>query len=338
MGMPPIDTTARRLAEAYLTHVVHARRASPGTVRLYGFWLKRFLTYLGKHRLGLLPERPAALGDFLRWLNQERRDKARKLALEGDGKLSSAALRKAYGVVGTFYRWAADNGHVEKNPFRFMRPPLLQRKRRAFTTREACDAFLELVPLVQRPRAAHGPQLAARDQALFAAVFYAALRLKEACRLRLEDVELEAGFIIVRDAKGGTWRDVPLRPELAGFLKNWLKARRALCLEAGVQSPYVFIGLPGRGRRKDASPAPIDIHRVAKVLKKLYLPEARRRGLAFPDRFTPHSFRHSGATWFRSRGMEIDELKDLLGHRSIETTMIYDHVHPEQIRRAVLRA
>lgn len=81
-----------------------------------------------------------------------------------------------------------------------------------------------------------------------------------------------------------------------------------------------------QGRRKGHVPS-------ARWVEAKFREAALRAGLD-PRRFTPHKLRHAYATLLVERGVELDAVKDLLGHESIATTQIYLHASRERLREA----
>lgn len=321
-----IERRPRLLAAGYLVHLAGERRASPETVRLYRFWLGRFLEYLGDHRFGSLPDSPRQIGEFLRWLAIERRaDAVKKRHLSP--QLSDSALHKAYAVVRAFYGWMIDNGAGIANPFRRMKPPIVRPRRPAVAPKAAIVRLLRAIPGRQLAGAAFPRELGARDQALFAAMYFAGLRISEACRLRVQDLDLVGGFLTVHRGKGGRWRDLPVEPELAGYLRRWLRLRAGLLAHFGGDSEDLFITLPGRGRRRDCGLVAVDPARMNRLMRERYLPAARLGpGPGFPEKFTPHCLRHSVATRLVNLHVPLEHVQDILGHSTLEMTRHYVHL------------
>lgn len=188
--------------------------------------------------------------------------------------------------------------------------------------------------LQPRPEGWRDRALCLRDAAFFATLYFGGLRISEACPLRLDQVNLEQGFISL-EGKGGTWRVVPMHPTLRVFLRRWLRARAAVLEKTGVANQFLFITMPGRGLRPRSGH--VEKFRMEHLLAWRYLPMIRRgrRGRGVPARFTPHSFRHSVATTMLDRGTRLDIVQEYLGHRDINTTKIYTRIRPKQLRAAV---
>ncbi len=138
---------------------------------------------------------------------------------------------------------------------------------------------------------------------LFRTMFAAGLRIREACRLRVEDLDAERGVIRVT-GKGGRERQAALHPRL-------LKALRRYWREVRPVPPWLFTGRVGN---------PLDPDQARKVFKDA----VRNSGLA--KRVTPHALRHTYATLLLEQGTELPVIQALLGHTTIRSTERYLHV------------
>jgi len=170
------------------------------------------------------------------------------------------------------------------------------------------------------------------------------MRVSECCTLRLRDLDFDRGQIVVRAGKGDKDRVVMLPQALRGRLADQCRRVRVqherdlargggfapVHDSIGNKAPYaecdwrwqfVFPSInlrrdqAGRGCRWYAHPA---------VLDRMIRVATRRAGVA--KRVTAHTFRHSFATHLLEAGYDIRQVQSLLGHVSLETTMIYTHV------------
>jgi integron integrase len=171
------------------------------------------------------------------------------------------------------------------------------------------------------------------------------LRLLEALRLRVKDVDFERRQLVVRDGKGGRDRATTLpsvaEPPLRRHLESVQRLHRSDLAGGLAGAP-----LPGALARKlpnapqewawqwvfPATRIGVDpetghrfrhhLHETA--VQRAVKDAARRAGIA--KRVTCHAFRHSFATHLLEDGSDIRTVQELLGHRSVRTTMIYTHV------------
>jgi integrase len=149
-------------------------------------------------------------------------------------------------------------------------------------------------------------------RALLLTCYAAGLRIGEACRLRVRDIDSQRMVIHVMGGKGGKDRDTVLSPRLLELLREYWKAERP--------AEWLF-----PGQRGD-KPVTFDAVRQAYRLA--------RDAVGLSPCYTPHSLRHSFATHLLDAGADLVLLKTLLGHRSIRTTSIYTHISLERIRSA----
>jgi site-specific recombinase XerD len=159
-----------------------------------------------------------------------------------------------------------------------------------------------------------------RNRALFELLYSSGLRIGEALRLNLEDIELKERVLTVRGGKGGKDRVVPFSEAAAAFLRLYIEGERKYFTKfVKREENPLYLTAKGRMSRDSA---------------ELYFQRALKQlGLLEPKR-TLHSIRHSTATHLLESGADINQVAELLGHESLETTVSYTHLGMESIRRA----
>ncbi len=134
-------------------------------------------------------------------------------------------------------------------------------------------------------------------------------RVSEVVNLKVKDFDFQAGHGWVRNGKGGKDRLFVIPDKLKEELQRWISSQN-LGLEDWLFSGY------NHNHYTDSS--------VRKIL------EEARVAAGLPKHITPHSLRHSFATHLLENGYSLIEVKELLGHSRLETTMIYAHTaHPK---------
>ena len=148
-----------------------------------------------------------------------------------------------------------------------------------------------------------------RDRAILGLYYGCGLRASEGLKLKVEDVYLDTGLLHVRRGKYYRNRYVPLSPLVQKHLQAWLRFARPLILT----KPSDLVLVHTKGGYKNAAS-------FGNRLEKI------RANTDITKKITLHSLRHSIASHLLENGMELEHIRQFLGHKSLEITQIYTHV------------
>jgi len=231
----------------------------------------------------------------------------REFLAEGDWRAATRARKAA--AIRSFYRLRVLAGMAAFDPTRKLSSPRLESNLpRTLTVDE-----------VSRLLAAPRPTPAGlRDRALLETLYGAGLRASEALALRLQDLDLDVGFVRTV-GKGDKERVVPLGRKAIEALRAYNERGRPFLGGAGtLKAPELFLN--SRGCRLSRQ----GLH----LLIKRY---AHQAGL--PDDVSAHTFRHSFATHLLEGGADLRAVQEMLGHADLSTTQIYTHVSAAHLQR-----
>ena len=293
--------------------VCRARHYSIRTERTYVNWIRRFVCFHGKRhpcRLGA-----AHVRSFLTYLAVERH-------------VAAATQNQALNAIVFLYRRVLKQELGEIGPFD-----------------RAKDARRLPLVLSRREVQAVIAQLDGTPRLVAELLYGSGLRLLEALRLRVKDLDFDYLRIVVRSGKGPKDRYTMLPQALVAPLQRQLRKVQVVHeedLEAGygaVHLPYALaqkyptaareLGwqyvFPAPRRALDPRAGVLRRHHVLDRSMQKHVKQAvRRAGLTKPA--SCHTFRHSFATHLLEDGADIRTVQALLGHKDVRTTMIYTHV------------
>ena len=292
---------------------IRIKHYSIRTEQAYCDWIRRFVIFHGKRH-------PSELG-----------------AAEVEAFLTSLAVQA---------RVAASTQNQAKSALLFLYKEVLGTELPWLDSIEKARASVRLPVVLTRDEVSH--VLARLDgvQRLIGALLYGTgLRIMEAMRLRVKDIEFSRREILVRDGKGNKDRVTMLPLRVAGPLRQQIEHARELhrgdvadgfgavwlpfaldrkypgaAREWGWQ--YVF---PAGARSIDPRDSVERRHHLSdQVFQRAMKNAVRGAGIAKPA--TPHTLRHSFATHLLESGYDIRTVQELLGHSDVSTTMVYTHV------------
>jgi len=209
-------------------------------------------------------------------------------------KMFSALYRSGYLQEDLFYE--LDLGVQPQRSF----------KRRPFTEQEMSE-FLEQIDT--------STTWGLRDRALFELIYSSGLRRSEAASLTMRDIDLERREIIVH-GKGSRDRMVPISEVARDFLRLYVGDRINRLDDA------VFLGTQS-GKEKPMRPRTVT-RQCNKLLSKLGI---------YSEGRCAHAVRHSTATHLLDHGASIRHIQELLGHRNIDTTVLYTQVQTSGLQK-----
>lgn len=295
----------RDLVEGFLDHLRLERGRSEHTLKTYALALYRFVDWAAAASVGVVRVQAVTPDHLLRFLEFER---ARPLSEKARGqRLSSASLYLQVAALRAFFKFAEDEGALKSNPAENLSLPRRDRTLPKFLTPAEIEKVLQPPPVVT-------PESLA-THAILELAYASGLRLAELRGLRLEQLNLEAGFLTVL-GKGNKERLVPVGRRAVTALQQYLSSGRPELVTARSPS-QVFLTRRG---------TPFAHVTMWLRLKQWFVRLGLNRNI------TPHMLRHSFATHLMEHGADLRSIQELLGHASLATTEKYTHVAGQRLR------
>ena len=305
--------TNSSVVTSFLDYLRIEKGLAPLSISAYTTDICQFSEFLEKRKHLLLTARRTDVRDFLQQLfsNQvDGRSVGRKLS----------ALRH-------LYRYLLLDKKLEHDPTLDIESPRQWKVLPKALARDEMESTLA-APLKRPGNLSGDPKqataLARRDQAMLEVFYAGALRVSEIVNAKLEDLKLEAGYMLVR-GKGDKERVVPLGKSAQESLTEYLSQSRSI-LAAGKRSeisitavsknsPLLFIARGGR-----------------KLTRQRIWQMVRAASAASGRAASPHMLRHSCATHMVENGADLRTVQTILGHADISTTQVYTHLALDRLR------
>jgi len=282
------------LIDRYLNYLLIEKGLSKTTLESYSRDINRFQLFLRQNAVARLSEDDTPL--ILKHL----------ISLRNSGLGARSRARHLVSIRG-LYRFAVRENVLKHDPARLVDLPKTSLKLPDVLSVEEVARLLE-TPEMSKP-------LGIRDRAMLELLYAAGLRVSELINLKLQELNLEAGFVRVL-GKGSKERVVPIGMTAGEKISTYLEKSRKILLKNRV-SPYLFVARAAR---------PITRQGFWKLLRRYALQAQLNK------KVTPHSLRHSFASHLLEGGADLRAVQVMLGHVDISTTQIYTHVARQQLK------
>lgn len=267
------------------------------TVAAYTRDIGQFAEFLEKRKRTVIAATRQDVRDFLD--NLFRRDV--------DGR----SVARKLSALRHLYKYLILDRHIEHDPTLNIDTPRQWKVLPKSLARDEVEMMLQPSEQVRDTKLAKA--IALRDRAMLETFYAGALRVSEIVGIRLEDVKLDLGYVLVR-GKGDKERIVPLGAPAQQVLREYLRDARPV-LAAGKSSALLFLGRAGRRLTRQ---------RVWQMVSASSEITARHA--------SPHMLRHSAATHMVEEGADLRTVQTILGHADISTTQVYTHLALDRLK------
>jgi integrase/recombinase XerD len=292
-----VDLTLDDAIQQFLDHLRVERELSVATLAAYGHDLTEFSRFAtGRALNGVTSVRTIDILEYLSALTENA--------------LSARSQARALVALRQFFRFLKSERMSTVDPTEDVDLPRFGRPLPTFLTVPEVDLLLAAPD--------RSSDRGARDGAMLETLYATGLRVSELVKLRLPDVNLNAGYLITV-GKGGKQRLVPLGESAVAALRSYIEGVRPQFLRPGrfANTDAVFLTRLGRRMTRQA---------FWKILG------AYARAAGIRKEISPHKLRHSFATHLVERGADLRAVQAMLGHADIGTTEIYTHLSRAHLR------
>ena len=286
-----------RVLSRFLDYLKIEKGLAPLTVSAYATDIGQFAESLAKRKRTLLKARRSDMRNFIQQLfanSVDGRSVGRKLS----------ALRH-------LYRYLLLDKLIEHDPTLNIDSPKQWKVLPKALARDEMEAILSgSHPASDRQQ---DEAIALRNRAMLEVFYAGALRVSEIIGIKLEDLKLDVGYVLVR-GKGDKERIVPLGKSAQQALAEYMKEARNVLMGRN-SSPLLFLG-----------------RRARKLTRQRVWQIVRTASLSAGHHASPHMLRHSCATHMVENGADLRTVQTILGHADISTTQIYTHVALDRLK------
>jgi integrase/recombinase XerD len=307
---------------SFLDYLRIEKGLAPLSINAYATDIAQFGGFLQKKKRSLLTAGREDVRGFLQQLfsNQvDGRSVGRKLS----------ALRH-------LYRYLLLDRKIEHDPTLNIESPKQWKVLPKSLARDEIETTLAArVTSRSQRKSKYADALALRDRAMLEVFYAGALRVSEIINAKLEDLKLEAGYMLVR-GKGDKERVVPLGRSAQDAVRTYIENARPVLVSAQSSAGLPSAGLSSAGWSSAGwsrtSPLLFLARGGTKLTRQRVWQMVKAASAASGRNASPHMLRHSCATHMVENGADLRTVQTILGHADISTTQVYTHLALDRLR------
>jgi len=284
----------KELIDTFLDYLSVERGLAKNTITSYRKDLGFYTDFLSSRHIDVLSK--ASKNDITNFMFNQK-----------DKGIAANSIARRLAAIRMFHRFLLRERVLKNDPTNLIDSPKLWKKIPETLSLTEVDALIAAPNLKNRQ--------GVRDRAILETLYATGMRVSEAVNLRLDDVNLDVGFLRCI-GKGNKERVIPLGRKAVESIKRYLQVSRPRFLNKK-ESEFLFVSRLGKKISRQS---------FWKLIKK-YAKEAHIK-----KPLKPHILRHSFATHLLERGADLRSVQEMLGHSNISTTQIYTHVNKERLK------
>ncbi|MCR5352976.1 MAG: tyrosine-type recombinase/integrase [Clostridiales bacterium] len=277
--------TAKKSINEFFTYLINTKKAAANTVSAYQLDISTYSEYAEKCGFDIVTAKDSDIEKY-------------KKHLVSRG-FSTSSVSRAMSSLRGYYKFLNVTGVIDSNPAKAVKNDKNEKKTIDVITSEEVDRLLSQ-PDVKDIKGL-------RDKAMLELMYATGIKVSELISLNVSDVNLQLGCISCHGTESSKHdRRIYIYPTAVKTIRDYLKFSRAYLVDDDFEPLFVNIG----GTR-------ITRQGFWKILKSY----AARAGITKP--ITPHILRNSFATHLLENGADINDIKEILGHSDISSTLVY---------------
>jgi integrase/recombinase XerC len=284
----------KNLFSQFYDYLKNQKRYSENTIKNYKLDLDKFHAFLVESRINNLTA--VKENDVLNYLQ----------VISSKNQLCGVTINRKLSSIRHFFKYLKKYHKIVNNEIFFIKNNSQKSDNPTAISQEKMQKILKYLK-----KEAEKSWENQQQYALFLLIYAMGLRISEALSLKVED--FENNYIIIQ-GKGNKQRKVPILESVKREVQKTYNQRKNRTMD--IKSPAFL------STRNDKPLNPRYTQRFIEKIRKLF---------DLDEHFTPHTIRHCFATHLLQNGVQINDLKTLLGHQNISTTQRYLHVDIQKI-------
>ncbi len=291
--------TVKNAIENFITYIDYNLSYSAQTVKAYRTDLMQFNQYLINMGIDdIMVIKKYHISSFIAYLSDEN--------------IKRRSIARKVGTLKSFFKYLMKEEIIVFNPMILIKTPTFERKLPSFISDNIMEHIIATFP--------DKGYINIRDRFIFEMLYATGMRSNELISADLRDMDILKMIITVRKGKGNKQRIIPFNSISLECFKRYMAEREKIRI---LDDNALLLSV--RGKR-------LSNRDLRSIIGKIV------NRAAVSAHMTPHSIRHSFATYMVDHGADIRVVQELLGHSSIATTQIYTHTSISKLKEVYSKA